>query len=192
MIIRQANPEDAKAIAFHLLLAMEDFVYKFIGENSYNKANELLIKLAGKKNNQYSYENCWVVETDDGVYAVALVYDGAKLLELRALVASEIESMFGSYSCPEDETQAGEYYIDCVAVNPTQQGKGIGTKLFKFLIKHYVEYERKTLGLLVDKDNPDAKKLYLKLGFEVVGEKTLTGKPMEHLCYHPQKAETNF
>jgi ribosomal protein S18 acetylase RimI-like enzyme len=55
--------------------------------------------------------------------------------------------------------------------------------MFQFLIDEYVHKRDKTLGLLVDKDNPDAKKLYLKLGFEIVGEKTLVGKNMEHLQF---------
>jgi len=51
----------------------------------------------------------------------------------------------------------------------------------QFLIDEYVYKSNETLGLLVDKDNPAAKKLYLKLGFEFVGNKTFAGKQMEHL-----------
>ena len=91
--------------------------------------------------------------------------------------------MFNKPFNPEDETQAGEYYIDCVGVNPNQQGKGIGSKIFQFLIDEYVYRRKETLGLLVDRDNPNAKRLYLKLGFEVVGEKTLVGKRLEHLQF---------
>jgi len=53
--------------------------------------------------------------------------------------------------------------------------------MLRFLINEYVNNRNKTLGLLVDKDNPQAKKLYLRLGFVPVGEKTLAGKSMEHL-----------
>jgi hypothetical protein len=37
MVIRKAKPEDAKAIATYLMLAMEDIVYQFIGENPLKK-----------------------------------------------------------------------------------------------------------------------------------------------------------
>ena len=84
--------------------------------------------------------------------------------------------MFNRDFSPEDETQAGEFYIDCVGVNTVWQGKGVGSKLFDFLIDEYVHKRKKTLGLLVDNNNPKAKKLYLKLGFEITGEKILTGK----------------
>jgi len=158
-------------------------VYRFIGESSAEKALRLLESLAGEPNNQYSYENCWVVASDGEIIAAAVVYDGARLSELREPVARKIASLFNRHFHPEDETQAGEFYIDCAAVDPAHQGKGTGTELFRFLINEYVHRQNKTLGLLVDKDNPDAKKLYLKLGFEAVGEKTLAGKEMEHLQY---------
>lgn len=183
MLIRKAKPEDSKVIASLIFLAMEDIVYRFIGENSEERAIWLLDSLIQEKNNQYSYENCWVVVNEKSVVAAAIVYNGAKLDELRKPVIHKIKSMFGRDFNPEDETQSGEYYIDCVGVNPNQQGKGIGSKIFRFLIDEYVYKKNETLGLLVDLDNPDAKKLYLKLGFEFVGNKTLAGKRMEHLQF---------
>ena len=189
MIIRKAKPEDAKTIATYLLLAMKEIVYQFIGEKSHEKAKQLLVNLIIKKANQYSYENCWVIEIENEVVAVAIVYDGAKLQELREPVAKEIKSMFNRDFNPENETEAGEYYIDSIGVSPQQQGKGLGSKLFKFLIDEYVYKKNETLGLLVDKDNPNAKKLYLKLGFEIVGEKTLAGKKMEHLQFGKKKCD---
>jgi len=160
---------------------MEDIVYQFIGLDSREKALQWLESLVREKGNQYSYENCWVMESGDKILAAAIVYDGGRLYELRKGVADRIASMFNRGFHPEDETGEGEYYIDCVGVDPDQQGLGIGTKIFRFLIDTYVQTQNNTLGLLVDKDNASAKKLYLKLGFEIVGEKTLMGKNMEHL-----------
>jgi len=183
MTIRKATPNDTSEIATYLMLAMEDIVYGFIGEKSKEKATQFLTNLICKKDNQYSYENCWIGEIENNVVAVALVYDGAKLQKLRQPIAKEIKSMFGKDFNPENETQAGEYYIDSCAVSPHFQGKGLGSKFFQFLIDEYVFKRKETLGLLVDRDNPNAKKLYLKLGFEIVGEQTLAGKEMEHLQF---------
>lgn len=183
MLIRKAKREESKIIANYIFLAMEEIAYQFIGEKSKEKALQLLNSLIEETNNQYSYENCWLVESENEIVAAALVYDGTKLHELREPVARKIKTMFNRAFNPEDETQAGEYYIDCVGVNPNQQGKGIGSKIFQFLIDEYVSKRNETLGLLVDQDNPNAKRLYLKLGFEVVGEKTLVGKKLEHLQF---------
>jgi ribosomal protein S18 acetylase RimI-like enzyme len=72
---------------------------------------------------------------------------------------------------------------------PNQQGKGIGAKLIQYVINEQVQENGQTLGLLVDKANPGAKRLYLKLGFEVVGEKNLMGISMEHLQLKGSAAE---
>lgn len=185
MFIRRARLEDSESIARYAFMAMEGVVYQFIGENSQEQGLLFLDSLIREKGNQYSYGNCWVVESGSEVVAAAIVYDGARLLELKEPVIRRVETMFDRLINPEDETQAGEYYIDCVGVDPNQRGKGVGSKIFHFLIDEYVQQRRQTLGLLVDKDNPGAKKLYLKLGFEVVGDKTLTGKSMEHLQIRP-------
>lgn len=181
MVIRKANADDSKLIATYMLLAMQDIFFQFIGEDSIEKATQALEFLVRQEVNQYSYEYCWVVEDEEEIIAVANVYDGAKLHELRKPVADLIQSMFHRDFHPEDETQTGEFYIDCIGVHPAHQGKGIGSKLVQFLIDEYVEKNKLTLGLLVDKNNPSAKRLYLQLGFKAVGEKTLMGKRLEHL-----------
>lgn len=186
MLIRQAKPDEANTIAPYLLMAMGDISYIFIGEKSPEKATAWLESLISKIGNQYSFENCFVAEGNNKIIGVALVYDGGKLKELREPVAKAIKEMFNRDFNPEEETEAGEYYIDCVAVDPTRRGSGIGSKLLQFLINEYVYQNNETLGLLVDKQNPDAKKLYLKLGFKIIGEKTFAGKKMEHLQLNPR------
>jgi len=188
MVIRKAKIEDTSCIVNYMMLAMQDIVYKFIGEENDEKATQFLTNLVGRKGDQYSYENCWIAELDGEDVGAAVVYDGGKLHELRDPVIQEIKKMTGRNYCPEDETQAGEFYIDCVGVSPNHQGKGIGSKIFRFLIDEYVYNRGESLGLLVDKDNQGAKKLYLKLGFEIVGEQELAGKEMEKMQYKCIKA----
>ncbi|NGF76178.1 GNAT family N-acetyltransferase [Fluviicola sp. SGL-29] len=181
MIIRKATKTDSPSIARYLLLAMEEIVFEFIGENNPEKALTFMHFLVTAENNQYSYQNCWVVEEDGSVVAAVTVYDGGQLEELRAPVAQYVREEYKQPFNPEHETQSGEFYIDSFGVDPGQQGKGIGSAMLQFLIDEYVHKNGQILGLLVDKENPGAKKLYLKLGFRVVGEKTLVGKQMEHL-----------
>lgn len=181
MNIRKATLQDSESIAAHLWLAMETIVYEFIGENSSEKGMEFLLHFTKRKDNQYSYQNCWVAEDDTKVVAVANLYDGAKLNVLRKPILEYLNKQYNRTIKLEDETQAGEYYLDTLGVDPSQQGKGIGSKILRFLIQEYVEKNGKTLGLLVDEDNPNAKKLYLKLGFKSVREIVFVGKTMEHL-----------
>lgn len=180
MIIRKAEKSDSKAIAKLLLLAMENIFYSFIGEKSFDKAHKTLMELIEMPENQYSYENTWVIQLNNEVIAASNVYDGAELEKLRTPVKKLIEAKFNHNFNPEDETQAGEIYIDCIGVSQAHQGKGLGSKMLSFLIDKYVHQEGQTLGLLVDQGNPNAKRLYLKMGFSEVGTKVLEGK---HLCH---------
>ena len=181
MIIREATIADSELLASYLLLAMDDIVYKFIGRKDYLAAKNLMLHFVKREQNQYSYQNCLVIETNGKIIAAINCYDGAKLIQLREPVKQYIKTNFNKDFNPEDETQAGEYYIDSLGVNPEWQGKGIGSKLLKFLIEKHVVRNGQTLGLLVDDENPDAKRLYLKLGFKPVGKKFLVGKQLEHL-----------
>lgn len=180
MNIRKAKVQDASEIAALMCLAMKEIVYQFIGEQSTQKAIIFLEQLVKKKGNQYSYENCWVAETNGSIVGVINLYNGAKLEELRLPVIQFLKSEYDNEYQLEDETKPGEIYIDTIGVRLDQQGKGIGSKILNFIIK---EYPNQTLGLLVDKDNPSAKRLYLKLGFKSKEKITLGGKEMERLQY---------
>lgn len=181
IIIRKAALNDSEIIAKYLFLAMEEIVFKIIGEVNPEKGREFLLNFVKIKNNQYSYQNCWVVEDDMKIVAAINLYNGAQLIELRQPVIDYVRSNINEHFEPEDETQAGEYYIDSLGVDPDQQGNGMGTKLLQFIIDEYVNKRKQTLGLLVDEENPHAKRLYLKLGFKSAGKKVLLGKHLEHL-----------
>lgn len=181
MLIRKAIFEDSESIATFLLLAMEEIIYKFIGTKDYKTAYYFLLHFVSSENNQYSYENCFVAEENEELLGAVSVYDGGKLHQLRQPIIDYVSLNFNPDFNPEGETQNGEFYIDSLGINPDHQGKGIGSKMLEFLIAEFVTKNNQILGLLVEEENPGAKKLYLKLGFKVVGEKTLVGKKLEHL-----------
>lgn len=63
------------------------------------------------------------------------------------------------------------------------QGKGVGKLLINYVIEEFVHKRNEVLGLLVDDENPGAKRLYEKLGFIVRREVSIFGKKMEHMQY---------
>ncbi len=183
MPIRKATPADAKAIAKCLYLAMDDIIHVFIQDNNADKALSFLEDMATKPNNQYSHDCCWVFENEDGVVGATNVYLGDDLAALRQPVKTAIKAQFGHDFYAEDETKPGEIYIDCIGVLPSQQGRGIGSKILRFLIDKYGSTPDKHLSLLVDNLNPKAKKLYQRLGFEVVERCQLAGEQMERMYW---------
>jgi len=181
MVVRKARFQDSEAVASLLMLATGEVIYKFIGKKDYLKAKDFLLHFVKMDNNQYSYQNCYVAVDQGEIVGAVLVYDGAKLEDLRKPILEYIYRHFDAQLLVEDETQAGEFYIDSLGVLPHHQGKGIGSQLLQFVIHEMVVERGLTLGLLVAKINPKAKELYLKLGLQPVGEKNLMGILLEHL-----------
>lgn len=181
MLIRKAKKQENKEIASLLLLAMEDIVYTFINEENREKALAFLEHFIAQENNQYSYENIWVLEMDGQIAGAIDVYDGGKLDELREPIIQYLKEKYNNEISPEDETEAGEWYLDTLGVNPNFQGKGIGSSLINYIIENISSEKNKAVGLLVDLDNPNAKRLYERLGFLKIKDKPLVGKVLEHM-----------
>lgn len=183
---RPAEAIDAAKIAPIMLLAMEDIVYYFIGERNLQKAVDVLAYFIAQPGNQYSYANILIAEEGNEILGQLCLYDGGELEQLRQPILDYLKKEF-QVEVPslEMETQAGEIYLDTIAVSTNAQGKGIGKKLLQYAIDKFVVDQGKTLGLLVDKDNPAAKKLYLNIGFKIVNEVQIFQKEMEHLQLAP-------
>lgn len=183
---RQATANDAEIIANLMFFAMDKIVYDFIGEKNETKAIEFLTKLIVLENNQYSYQNITIVENEiKEIVAIFNIYDGALLHELRKPVLEVLATEYNQHINPQDETEAGEFYIDTIAVFPEFRGNGIGQKILDYIIEEYSRKQQK-VGLLVDLENPNAKKLYVNKGFVKVGEKQLMNEYHEHLQYQPK------
>jgi ribosomal protein S18 acetylase RimI-like enzyme len=185
MIIRKAELNDVNKVAECLLLAMEEIVFEFIGESNPEKAFEFMYWCVLSENTQYSYQNAWVAEMDNEVIGAVVLYDGADLKKLRSSVKDYLKHVTSKPFEPEDETGPGEMYIDSFGVSEKHQGKGVGSKMLEHLIQEYHVNLGLTLGLLVEKNNPAAKRLYERLGFKKAGEKTLVGKQMDHMQISP-------
>lgn len=182
---RPAKASDAKAIAPIMLLAMEDIIYYFIDHFDKQEATSLLEHFISIPNNQYSYQHIIVAEEDGKIVGQLCLYPGGQLDVLRKPVMDYLKEKYNRILPTEDETQEGEIYIDTIAVSADAQGKGIGKKLLQYAITTFVEQQGETLGLLVDRENPAAKKLYLNIGFAVIKDVSIFGKEMDHLQYIP-------
>lgn len=190
-MIRQAAPADAPTLSQLIMLAMGNLAPKFVNGRDAGEAGSLFELFAGKTGNQYSYQNALVYEDANGICGMITGYDGAQLQKLRAPFVQHIKTTYGFEQLVEDETQPGEYYIDCLSVLPNQQGRGIGKKLIRALIDCAADKGYFTTGLLVSKGNPRAKVMYTKLGFKVVDERLFVGDVYQHLQYEVKPDKLN-
>ncbi|MHC8949102.1 GNAT family N-acetyltransferase [Sphingobacterium hungaricum] len=181
--LRKATKNDASALADLMLLAMDEIVYYFIGDKNPLHAKDFLMHFISLENNQYSYENSYVAEENKQILGQITLYDGKDLSKLREPIKNYLSEKFKRELQFEDETSAGEIYIDTLSVFPQAQGKGIGRGLLNFSIQEFAVNQNQVLGLLVEKSNPNAKKLYIQVGFKMVNEARLFNKEMEHLQF---------
>ena len=85
------------------------------------------------------------------------------------------------HSSIPDETQAGELYLDSLAVDPAYRGRGIAKLLLQASIQKSKQMNLPSTGLLVDVGNPRAEVLYNKVGFKYAGTNSWGGHEMRHL-----------
>lgn len=183
MEIRRAKKEDAHQIAGIMILAMTEIVYQFIGREDFEEGKKFLAQLIQDEGNQYSHQYIFVAENQDGILGQICLYPGAQLEKLRQPVLDHIKKEYGIDYQVANETEAGEIYLDTIAVSELAQGKGVGKLLINYVIEEFVHKRNEVLGLLVDDENPGAKRLYEKLGFIVRREVSIFGKKMEHMQY---------
>ena len=81
----------------------------------------------------------------------------------------------------DPEAFPNEWYLDSIAVDERFRGQGIGSKLLTAVDRLATHEGQKVIGLNVDKGNPNAKRLYLRDGFEDVGEITISGHLYDHM-----------
>jgi len=181
-VIRPATIEDAPVIAMVIALGFgDDMMHQYCGPTGI----EILEVLAGMEVSQYSYHNALIAEVDGKPVGAIVGYDGALLHQLRQPTLSYIEQQTGYMPQIQEETEAGEFYLDSLAVFPEYQHQGIGKALILALCEKAFNEGHQRVGLLVDMDNPHAESLYTSLGFRRINPKTL----FDHQLWHMQKSK---
>lgn len=180
--IRQAYPNDYGQVAPLIVQAMEDLACTFVNTKNVQETYPLFEHFFQQPTNQYSYENTLVYEENGEIAGSIVAYDGGLLPVYREPFLKYIAEHYDVKDLIiENETLEGELYIDTISVYAAHQGKGIGKKLLA-AIQAKAKYEgHEKIGLLVDLNNPNAKKLYLSLGYKAIGSKQLGDGIYEHL-----------
>lgn len=185
MNIIPANKDQAPIIATLIMEAMNhECCQYFAGEHhTLDDFHRVMTKLVEREDSQYSYRNTLVAISDNGeVMGICVAYDGGQLRPLRQAFLREMKEELGmDHSGMADETQAGEYYIDSICVDQRFRGKGIASALLEAMARKATREGFHTIGLLVDKENPRAEKLYARVGFRYVNDASWGGHSLKHM-----------
>ncbi|MGM9776747.1 MAG: GNAT family N-acetyltransferase [Prevotella sp.] len=200
--IRGARPDEASRIADLIIMAMtEECCLHFCGPgHDIRDFHRVMTSLVARSDTQYSYINTLVATietaplqsaTVPGVSApgcivgICVSYDGGLLHSLRQPFIEAAKQEWGmDHSGIPDETQAGELYLDSLAVDPAYRGRGIASLLLRASIDKSRALGLPSTGLLVDVGNPRAEALYNKVGFQYAGTNSWGGHGMKHLVLH--------
>ncbi|KAJ3170825.1 hypothetical protein HDU87_008710 [Geranomyces variabilis] len=71
------------------------------------------------------------------------------------------------YAIVQREGTSNKVYVQYVGVAPSEQGKGRGTALLLAIKEWFYEQGFEQLSLTVNGDNPNARKMYLNVGFKI-------------------------
>ena len=156
MNIIPASAEQAESIASLIMMAMNhECCQNFAGpHHTLADFHRMMTTLVRREDSQYSYRNAWVAlddKTTDGKPVVAGVIVGYDGADLHRLREAFLQA----------------------------RHQGLATLLLRKLIDQ--KGRKQPVGLLVDKGNPSAERLYRSLGFEYVNDTTWGGHEMRHL-----------
>jgi ribosomal protein S18 acetylase RimI-like enzyme len=178
-MIRPSVISDAEQVAPLFLLGMGHIAGIFANSERHEDAIPFFEHFFTEPDNQYSYQNTVVFENDRKIIGSITGYDGALLKQLREPILNEIRKTTPDF-LPNDETEAGEFYLDCLNVHPDHQGKGIGKQLILAFCNLGAKLGHCHVGLIVDQENPTARQIYERLGFITIGTRDF----MEHTYFH--------
>ncbi len=191
IIIKCAAVAHSADIARLIMLAMSDDCCRYLAGDGHtlDDFRRMMERLVRMDDSQYSWRNALVALNGDGSVAGACVaYDGADLHRLRQrFFEAASESLQRDFTGIDDETFPGEYYIDSLAVYPQFRRRGIAAALLKAMSQRAFAIGLPA-ALLVDKQNPNAERLYSSLGFRRVSDAVWGGHEMRRMHLTPEGA----
>lgn len=168
--IRQARVDDAASIAEGIYEAFLLPGSKMENDPGFHQQwIDVLTAICAQPDTQYSYTNTVVAEEDGEIAGIMITEDGAIYRIQREKMFPQLNSLFDTvfgqgWEDMEDEAQAGELYVDSIAVFPAYRHRGICTTLLSHAKQRAKELNIPFVTLAVEPMN-SAKQLYQELGF---------------------------
>lgn len=173
--LRRATAADARFIAENVLRALH------IDETD-DSHIEYLAGISRREDTLYSWHNSTIALYDGVPAGLMVAYDGARYRQMRDITFPMIRMYVGDdYHNMDDESRAGEYYLDSLAVLPEYRNKGIASALIQEMFSQRDEAGIPLATIAVDPDNDTAYRLYTRNGFRPDGHITVFSTTYDRL-----------
>ena len=153
--IRRATVADARFIAENVVRALH------IDETDDSHIDHLA-DISRREDTLYSWRNSTIALYDGVPAGLMVAYDGARYRRMRDITFPMIRIYVGDdYESQDDETCAGEFYLDSLSVLPEFQRRGIASALIQEMFRLRDEAGIPLATILVDPENETAYKILL-------------------------------
>lgn len=179
--LRPATRQDAPFLALALMEALGDDIMERIDAHSDTPADrerlQRITALCLRDDTLYSWRHGTIAETADGLPAGATIaYPGEGYHERRMLTFDLVkEHLHFDNQAMEDETQAGEHYLDTLAVLPRHRGQGVAQALLRHWLQQ-AQAQALTATLAAHPENHRALRLYRSMGLQEAGHLHIFGE----------------
>lgn len=159
--LRKALPEDIPFVACCVLAAVDLYDFK---EPSVEK--DIAETVCSREDTLYSYRHAVIAEVDGVPAGCLLSYDGAIYENARKITFKFFKDAGREMTDTDIETEAGEYYLDSMAIAPVFRGCGIGHMLMEDAIAESRRRGFRKVSLIVECTKPHLRDYYAELGFK--------------------------
>ena len=180
--IRPAKADDVQQ-AVPLILSSGPAAFSWVFSNTNTQARHFLERVFIAGTTQFGYQNHHVAELNGKVVGSIAFYTRRDFARYNLQTITSIVRHYGLFGCWPvffrglkmesvlPPPAKGHLYLAHVAVDRQHQGLGIGSQLINFALNSETARQQTYASLDVALDNPQAEKLYQRLGFEVVKQR---------------------
>lgn len=185
-MIGPAKKEDVQEVLPLMFAAIGNIAYTLAGTDDQAEAERILADFFTREDNRISYKHVLVDRREEGVAGMLISYagDGAAALDEPFVTRPGREKGARSGEIIAVEAEAGEYYLDSIAVDERFQGQGIAKSLISAFEQKGLEEGYNKLSLIVEPYNTRAYALYKKLNFTEAGTIKVSGSEYIRMVKH--------
>lgn len=165
MKIENAQKEDAESLAYLINLAGEGIPFYLwsLSAEAGQDPFDIGTQRAARESGGFSYRNARVIKDGSDVVGMILSYrlDDPYLID----DLDEIPEIVRPLIVLESRAP-GSWYVNAVATMESHRGQGVATRLLQEAEERALDECASQISLIVASENPSAKELYIKLGYE--------------------------
>jgi ribosomal protein S18 acetylase RimI-like enzyme len=179
--LRPANPDDANAAAALIYETMATLGEYLFGQPDAKGAVRTLAVVFRERGHLFSHQFTTLAEVKNEIVGIAQAFPGADLWKVGARLVQVCGKCFGLTAAlrfawrgfplaVEPDAENGEFYINTLAVAPSQRNRGIGRVLLQNAERQAKKLNFPVCSLGVLLENANAKRFYERAGYREDGK----------------------